>query len=195
MTLGVAALLATTLGCDRIALPSVADLLGGGAGAAKPAGSQDLESLASGNATQIYYQFIDGKNRVRFVTSLALVPEAWRNRVGHVEMDQPPPMSPLDMQRIQAARTARSAERAALSKSGPEIVIYSADWCPACRHAKRYMDREGIEYEERNVDQPRYKEELVQVSGGRSIPVIQVDGSVMKGWNPKRLDQMISAAH
>ncbi len=187
--------LAAVMGCDRVALPGFADLVGSAAVGEKPEGSQDLESLASGNATQIYYQFIDEKNRVRFVTSLALVPEAWRGRVGHVEMDQPPPMSPLDMQRIQAARTARSAERAALSKSGPEIVIYSADWCPACVQAKRYMDREGVEYEERNVDQPRYKEELVQVSGGRSIPVIQVDGSVMKGWNPKRLDQMIRAVN
>lgn len=180
-------------GCDRISLPNPQSLLGGGA--ERPEASSDLESLESGKATQIYYQFIDDRQRVRFVTSLDLVPEAWRDRVGHVEMEQAPPMSPQDMQRIVAARNARYATRSAQQKRGPEIVIYSADWCPACVRAKRYMDGEGIEYEERNVDQPRYKDELIRVSGGRSIPVIQVDGNVLRGFSAQRLDQMIQAAN
>ena len=46
------------------------------------------------DAKRLYYQFIDGKGRVRFVERLSDVPEKWRQRVGFVEMDSAPPLSP-----------------------------------------------------------------------------------------------------
>ena len=185
----------TLLGCDvvQILIESTGETATAAPAAERPAGS-DLESLDEGTVTQVYYQFIDDQRRVRFVTSLELVPEAWRDRVGHVEMSLPPPMSPQDMKRAIEARATRLAARVDERKRGPEIVIYSADWCPACVKAKRYLESNGYEYEERNVDEPRYKEELIKISGGRSIPVIDVDGTILKGFSPQRLEQAISEA-
>ena len=187
------ALLCLGLGCDRIQQRLIDAATDGEPAAAPPPGS-DLQSLDEGEVTRVYYQFTDDANRVRFVTSLDLVPEEWRDRMGHVEMSVPPPMSPQDMKRAIAAKQVRVAERRQKRQRGPEIVIYSADWCPACRTAKRYMDKQGIAYEERNVDQPEYKKQLVEISGGRSIPVIDVDGAIMKGFNAERLDQLIAEA-
>jgi len=161
--------------------------------AMRPEGSA-IETLAGGKATQIYYQFVDERNQVRFVTSMDLVPDAWRDRVGYVELSGPPPMSPSDAKRARRAQATRRSVRVAANQSGPEIVFYSADWCMVCRTAKSYMNSNGIEYEERNVDEPRYEAMLVKVSGGRSIPVFEIDGSVLSGFDPDRLDQMIASA-
>jgi glutaredoxin len=169
--------------------------LEGTPGDTPPAGS-DVVSLESGRATRIYYQFVDERGAVRFVESLEAVPEDWKNRVGFVEMSTPPPMSPADMKRAIQADYRRLAAlmREAPGASGPQIIIYSADWCGACRRAKAYMDSKGIRYEERNVDLPGPKQELVEKTGGRSIPVIEVNGRIMKGFNQQRLEKMIAAA-
>ncbi len=162
----------------------------------RPPPGSDLISLEEGRATRIYYQFVDDRGRVRFVESLELVPEKWRDRVGFVESATPPPMSPADMARAMQPDLTRLAARMKADRraSGPEVIIYSANWCGACRRAKAYMDRKGVRYEERNVDQPRFKEELVRKSGGRSIPVIEVNGRILKGFNPERLDKLLADA-
>ena len=159
----------------------------------RPASSV-IESLAQGAAERIYYQFIDDRNQVRFVTSMNLVPEEWRDRVGYVELPGPPPMSPQDMQRAMNAQAQRYASRAAGKESALRVVLYSADLCVVCRTAKKYMDSEGIDYEERNVDEPRYEAMLINISGGRSIPVFDIDGNILRGFSAEKLDQMIAAA-
>lgn len=161
--------------------------------AMKPENS-DLLSLDGKEAMQIYYQFTDEKGRVRFVTSLEAVPEAWRDRVGFVELSSPPPLTPEDMRRVQEARLSRIQVRRQEDHSSPEIIIYSADWCGACRAAKRYMDREGIEYTERNVDEPRWQEEMFAKAGPGGIPVIDVDGTLMRGFSKGRLQALLEQA-
>ncbi|MGH7296792.1 MAG: glutaredoxin family protein, partial [Polyangiaceae bacterium] len=36
--------------------------------------------------------------------------------------------------------------------AGTPVVVYGASWCAACRAAAEYMDRRGIPFEERDVD-------------------------------------------
>jgi glutaredoxin len=161
--------------------------------AMKPENSE-LLSLDGEEAMQIYYQFTDAKGRVRFVTSLEAVPESWRDRVGFVELSSPPPLTPEDMRRVQEARLNRLQVRRQQDHSSPEIIIYSADWCGACRAAKRYMDSEGIEYTERNVDEPRWQEEMFAKAGPGGIPVIDVEGNLMRGFNKARLQALLEQA-
>ncbi len=201
-----AALLACTAsvlaGCDSGAgfgFWSLVDLLLPASGAEsteapseqRPAGSQ-ASSLAEGDATRVYYQFIDERGRVRFVESLDAVPAEWRDRVGFVESSTPPPMSPEDMKRATAARYSKlRATDPQSARTAPAILMYGADWCPACRKAKKYMDAKGIAYEERNVDDPEIAQELARKSGGRGIPVFDIGGSILRGFSPKALDEMI----
>ncbi len=208
LLLGVIVVLLATVvpGCDLILTLDLPSEEGSGslpagepdAGAERdgPPPGSDLISLEEGKATRIYYQFVDERGRVRFVESLERVPEKWRDRVGFVESATPPPMSPTDMARAIEPDARRLVARLEASRkaSGPKVIIYSANWCGACRRAKAYMDRKGVRYEERNVDQPRFKEELVRKSGGRSIPVIEVNGRILKGFNPERLDKLLADA-
>ncbi len=170
-------------------------------------GDPTLVSLDDDEALRVYYQFTDERGRVRFVSTLAAVPEEWRARVGFVEMSQPPPMSPGDAQRIRRSKMAKLPSAPTRSTSstqdwdtdsrrsrGVEVVIYSADWCGACRRAKRYMQDEGIDFIERNVDERQWKEEMIAKAGPGGIPVFDVDGQILRGFSPSRLDELIREA-
>lgn len=162
----------------------------------KAAPESDVVTVTDAEATRIYYQFTDGQGTVHFVESLEHVPERWRASVGFLESSTPPPISPDDMRRAMAADYRRLAARigADSGNRGPRIILYGASWCGACRRAKAFLDGRGIRYEERNVDEPGPKRELVEKSGGRSIPVFDIEGRILKGFNPGRLEAMISEA-
>ncbi len=72
------------------------------------------------------------------------------------------------------------------------ITIYSADWCAFCHAAKQYFDKLGVSYEERNIERdPKYAEESVQKSGQTGIPVIDIDGEIIVGFDRPRIDAAI----
>lgn len=162
----------------------------GSADAARPAGWQSLDDEA--DAQRLYYQFVDEAGRVRFVESLDDVPQALRDGVGFVKMAVAPPLSPGDARRARVAQVEKGGGGA--SDSTPRVVLYGANWCGACRKAKKYLDAKGVDYEERNIDDPRFAKELVEKTGQRGIPVIEVDGRVLTGFSAARYDELIGRA-
>jgi len=145
---------------------------------------------------RLYYQFVDDKGRVRFVERLADVPEAWRERVGFVEMDTPPPLSPMMAQATRDAKYAHVAQRVRQQQLGSreasrQIVLYSADWCGWCKRAKSHLDAKGINYVIRDIDEARYLNELVSKTGQKGIPVLDVGGKIVTGFSPERYDALI----
>lgn len=69
------------------------------------------------------------------------------------------------------------------------ITIYSATWCGFCHAAKAYLDKLGIKYQDLDVDSdPKYANESVEKSGQRGIPVIDVDGEIIIGFDKPKLD-------
>jgi thioredoxin reductase (NADPH) len=59
-----------------------------------------------------------------------------------------------------------------------EIKMYGADWCPDCRRAKSYLDKNEVEYEFIDVDLNADATAQVEaINGGkRIIPTIIIDG-------------------
>jgi glutaredoxin len=168
--------------------------------AARPEGWESLDDESA--ASRLYYQFVDEQRRVRFVERIEDVPEKWRANVGFVKMAVAPPLSPGDAARARAkqvasrpapTRTVATAPSAARAPRAPSIVLYSAEWCGACKKAKRHLARRGVDYDERNVDYPEYAEELRRKTGRKSIPVLDVDGRVITGFNASSYDQLIGS--
>ena len=72
------------------------------------------------------------------------------------------------------------------------IKIYSTSWCPECIQVKKYFDFKGIEYKEINVaDRQEEREEVIKISGQKTVPVIEVDGTVIVGFNRGLIDRVI----
>ncbi len=64
------------------------------------------------------------------------------------------------------------------------VILYSADWCPFCTRAKALLTSREIPFEEVNVDRvPGFREQLVEMSGRRTVPQIFVDGAPVGGYD------------
>ena len=65
-----------------------------------------------------------------------------------------------------------------------KVKIYSTPACPFCQVAKKFFEEEGIEYEDFNVQEDDEKRnEMVEKSGQMSVPVIEIDGEIFKGFS------------
>ena len=58
-----------------------------------------------------------------------------------------------------------------------QLTVYSARWCPDCRTAKRFLDKNNIPYVDIDIENtPGAAEELIRQVGKRAIPQFVVDG-------------------
>lgn len=79
-----------------------------------------------------------------------------------------------------------------MTTASSKPIIYSATWCAFCHAAKQYMDKLGVDYEERDVDSdPKYAEESVEKSGQMGIPVIDIDGQIIVGFDRAKIDSVL----
>jgi glutaredoxin len=150
--------------------------------------------------SRTYFQYIDERGTVRFVASRDELPAQWRDRAGTVEMSSMPAERPADRRSEFDRRRARA--RAVLAQSEPVgghsglddgVFLYYATWCGYCRKAKAHLDERGVEYDLRNVDQPVIMAELESETGSGSIPVVDVGGQLIRGYDPAKMDQLIAA--
>ncbi len=74
------------------------------------------------------------------------------------------------------------------------VTIYSADWCAFCHAAKQYLDSLGIKYVEKNIEEKReYAEEAMQKSRQTGIPVLDIDGTIIVGFDRPKIDTTLKA--
>lgn len=68
-----------------------------------------------------------------------------------------------------------------------KLVMYSLATCPTCARARREMDEQGLEYEERLVDgDPAAQQEVLRLTLQRTVPVFVKDGRVVIGFYGER---------
>lgn len=78
-------------------------------------------------------------------------------------------------------------------KSNHNVTVYSADWCAFCHAAKQYFDQKGVKYTEKNVEKdPSAGLEAVDKSGQRGIPVIDIDGTIIIGFDRPKIDAALA---
>lgn len=72
------------------------------------------------------------------------------------------------------------------------IKIYSTPSCVFCKQAKEFFKLAALEYEEVNVaENQEAREEMVKKSGQMGVPVIDIDGAILVGYNPKDLKKVL----
>jgi glutaredoxin 3 len=69
------------------------------------------------------------------------------------------------------------------------VTVYSADWCAFCHATKQYFDKIGVKYTDRNVEKDiAAANEAVGKSGQMGIPVIDIDGTIIIGFDRPKID-------
>ena len=82
----------------------------------------------------------------------------------------------------------------------PAVIVYGASWCGACHEAAAYFRMKGIPYVEKDVEEDHtaaleMKSKLNRAGlPGGSIPVIDVRGKVMVGFDPGEVDDALGKA-
>ncbi len=76
-----------------------------------------------------------------------------------------------------------------------KVIIYSTPTCVYCRMAKDFFQKNGIAYEEHNVAADlKAREEMFAKSHQMGVPVIDVDGTIVVGFDKRNLETMLLPA-
>jgi glutaredoxin-like YruB-family protein len=74
----------------------------------------------------------------------------------------------------------------------PKVLIYTSPTCVWCQTAKSFLAEHDVSYLEIDVSQDTRKaEELVRKSGQTSLPVIEVDGEIVIGFDKRKLQKLL----
>jgi glutaredoxin-like YruB-family protein len=73
-----------------------------------------------------------------------------------------------------------------------KVIIYSLPTCSYCDLAKEYFKANKIDYKEVGVDKdPVAQKEMIVKSGQFSVPVIDVNGQIVIGFQKNTLDALL----
>jgi len=72
------------------------------------------------------------------------------------------------------------------------VIVYSTPTCPFCKKVKSYLQEHHIEFTDIDVmgDQEQAAE-MIKKSGQMGVPVIDVDGEIVIGFDEKKLKELI----
>ena len=69
-----------------------------------------------------------------------------------------------------------------------KIIIYTTEFCPWCRKTKEFFKKYKIKYKEYDVGKDSKKaEEMIKKSGQQGVPVVEIDGEIVVGFDENRL--------
>ncbi len=72
-----------------------------------------------------------------------------------------------------------------------KVTVYTSNTCPHCKAAKNYLKENNIDFEEKNVDEDRSAIDYLVEKGYRGVPVINIDGEDLVGFNKDLVDEKL----
>jgi glutaredoxin-like YruB-family protein len=74
------------------------------------------------------------------------------------------------------------------------VTVYTTPTCGYCHQVKRYLGGKGVSYREVDVSRDQgAAQEMVERSGQMGVPVIDVDGEMVVGFNVQELERLLAA--
>lgn len=73
-----------------------------------------------------------------------------------------------------------------------KVQIYTTDTCHFCHLAKEFFKANNVDYEEINVTRDVAKQqEMINKSGQMGVPIIDVGGEIVIGFNERKLRELL----
>ena len=76
--------------------------------------------------------------------------------------------------------------------SAKEVKVYSTPTCPYCKMTKKFLEDNSIKYQDLNVAGDKAaREEMINKSGQMGVPVIDINGELILGFDQAQLKEKL----
>jgi len=73
------------------------------------------------------------------------------------------------------------------TRANARVVLYSTDWCGYCKATRRFLDQKGIPFKEFDIEKNPAARQAYEALGGRGIPILDVNGTLIRDFNPEAI--------
>ena len=74
-----------------------------------------------------------------------------------------------------------------------DAKVYSTPTCPWCKKAKEYLKEKNVQFTDVNVaGNQQAAQEMIKKSGQMGVPVIEIGGKIIVGFDREELDRILS---
>lgn len=74
----------------------------------------------------------------------------------------------------------------------PRVILFTTPSCSYCRTAKKYLRQRGIRFKDVDVSKDqRAAKDMVRKSGQQGVPVIDIGGKVIVGFDRPKIDKYL----
>lgn len=72
------------------------------------------------------------------------------------------------------------------------VKVYSTTVCPYCIMVKTFLKQHNVQFEEVNVQEDQNAaKEMVEKSGQMGVPVLDIDGKIIVGFNKEEIKKAL----
>ncbi len=72
------------------------------------------------------------------------------------------------------------------------VKVYSTPSCPWCIRAKQFLRENNIDFQDMDVSGDKQAaDEMVQKSGQMGVPVLDIDGEIIVGFDKEKIKQSL----
>jgi len=72
------------------------------------------------------------------------------------------------------------------------VKVYSTPTCPWCIRVKQFLKENNVEFQNIDVsDNQQVVDELMQKSGQMGVPVLDIDGQIIVGFDKEKIRQSL----
>ena len=73
-----------------------------------------------------------------------------------------------------------------------KVKIFSTPFCIYCVSLKQFLKEHNIEFEEVDVSKDKAaQEEMIKKSGQMGVPVVEIDGEIIVGFNKNKIVELL----
>lgn len=78
----------------------------------------------------------------------------------------------------------------------PKVIIYTTPTCVYCKMTKAFFKEHNIAYEEKDVAiDTKAQEEMTSKSNQLGVPVIDIDGQIIVGFDKEKLSELLNISN
>ena len=92
----------------------------------------------------------------------------------------------------EVAKPARAERRQRKTRKQPRVLMFSTPSCSFCNKAKRYFRQKKIKFRDVDVSRdPAAARDMQRRSGQMGVPVIDIGGHIIVGFDKPKIDQLL----